>query len=194
VLSTLANQAATALEKAFLVQQMEEMAIRDGLTGVFNHRYFHERLEEEFAKAERYNKDLSLLLLDVDFFKKFNDLYGHQEGDHVLKTVAKLLQEAVRNRVDTVSRYGGEEFSITLPESDINTAFETAERIRSRIEAYHFENSKGGEYHVTVSIGIASYPFDARSPSKLIHAADTALYESKSRGRNRTTRFSNVKK
>jgi len=189
VLSTLANQAATALEKAFLVAQMEEMAVRDGLTGLFNHRYFQERLEDEIAKAERYNKDLSLVLLDVDHFKKLNDQYGHPEGDRVLKTVTRLILETVRNRVDTVARYGGEEFIVILPETDANAAYESAERIRRRIESHLFEDGKGGVYRVTVSLGTASYPFDARPAAKLIHAADTALYASKNGGRNRVTRF-----
>lgn len=190
VLSTLANQAATALEKAFLVAQMEEMAIRDGLTGAFNHRYFQERLEEEIAKAERYNKDLSLILTDVDHFKKFNDQYGHPEGDRVLRTVTRLVQETIRNRVDTLARYGGEEFAVILPESDANAAQDTAERIRKRVESHLFEDGKGGVYRVTLSLGYASYPFDARTPSNLIHCADTALYASKGAGRNRATRFS----
>jgi len=189
VLSTLANQAATALEKAFLVAQMEEMAVRDGLTGLFNHRYFQERLEDEIAKAERYNKDLSLVLLDVDHFKKLNDQYGHPEGDRVLKTVTRLILETVRNRVDTVARYGGEEFIVILPETDANAAYESAERIRKRIESHLFEDGKGGVYRVTVSLGTASYPFDARTAAKLIHGADTALYASKNGGRNRVTRL-----
>jgi len=194
VLSTLANQAAMALEKSFLVAQMEEMAVRDGLTGVFNHRYFQGKMEEEVAKAERYNKDMSLLFLDVDFFKKFNDTYGHPAGDHVLKTVAGILKETVRQKVDTVARYGGEEFAVILPESDSNAAFETAERIRKRVESQRFEDPKGGNYRVTVSLGVAAYPFDARVPAQIIHSADVALYESKEKGRNRVTRFSSVKK
>lgn len=192
VLSTLANQAATALEKAFLVAQMEEMAVRDGLTGAFNHRYFQERLEEELAKAERYNKDVALILMDVDHFKKFNDQYGHPEGDRVLKTVSRLVVETVRHRVDTVARYGGEEFVVILPESDANAAQETAERIRRRIESQIFEDGKGGVYRVTVSLGLACYPFDARTAAQLIHCADTALYASKAGGRNRVTSFSTL--
>ena len=116
ILTTLANQTAMALDNALLVQQIHDMAVRDGLTGVYNHRYFQEKLAEELAKAERYNKDLSLLLLDVDHFKKFNDNYGHQEGDRVLKIVSDIVQGTVRQKIDLVARYGGEEFVVILPE------------------------------------------------------------------------------
>jgi diguanylate cyclase (GGDEF)-like protein len=190
VLTTLANQTAMAVENALMVRQIRDMAIRDGLTGIYNHRYFQERLMEEMTKAERYNKDLSLALLDVDHFKKFNDSYGHQEGDRVLRVVAELIQGTVRHKIDTVARYGGEEFAVILPESDGNTGKELAERIRKNIESYLFENDGKNPYRVTVSVGIASYPFDAREPRVLIQTADQALYEAKKAGRNRVKRFS----
>src|SRR5208282_3882288 len=97
------------------IQRIKDMAIHDGLTGAYNHRYFQEKLTEEIAKAERYNKDLSLAMLDVDYFKKFNDEYGHQEGDKVLRVVSEVIQGTVRNKVDIVARYGGEEFAVILP-------------------------------------------------------------------------------
>jgi diguanylate cyclase (GGDEF)-like protein len=189
VLSTLANQTAMVLENALMVQQIHDMAIRDGLTGAYNHRYFQEKLAEEMAKAERYNKDLSLALLDVDHFKKFNDSYGHQEGDKVLRIVSEVIQATVRNKVDTVARYGGEEFTVILPESDGNAGKDLVERIRKNIEGHLFENNGKSLYRVTVSIGVASYPFDARDQKVLIQLADQALYEAKKAGRNCVRRF-----
>ncbi|MGH7738756.1 MAG: diguanylate cyclase [bacterium] len=193
VLSTLANQTAMALHNAWNVQRIEELAHKDGLTGIYNHRYFQEKLEEEIAKSDRYNKDLSFLLLDVDHFKKFNDTYGHQEGDKVLRTVAAVAQSTLRQKSDVLARYGGEEFAVILPETDLNSAKELAERIRRNIADHAFESEDKTTYKVTVSIGVASYPFDAREQSKLIQAADTGLYESKRNGRNCVTLFGDVK-
>lgn len=190
VLTTLANQTAMAVENALMVRQIRDMAIRDGLTGVYNHRYFQEKLAEEIIKAERYNKDLSLALLDVDHFKKFNDSYGHQEGDKVLRVVAEVIQGTVRNKVDTVARYGGEEFAVILPESDGNMGKELAERIRKNVESHLFENEGKTPYRVTVSVGVASYPFDSREQKGIIQLADQALYDAKKAGRNRVGRFS----
>ncbi len=189
VLTTLANQTAMALENALMVQQIRDMATKDGLTGVFNHRYFQEKLEEEITKADRYNKDLSLALLDVDHFKKFNDNFGHQEGDRVLRTVSEIIQTTIRSKIDTVARYGGEEFAIILPEADGNVGKELAERIRKNIESHLFEKDGKSLYRVNVSIGISSYPFDSRDQKVLIQLADRALYEAKAGGRNCVRRF-----
>ncbi len=185
VLVTLANQTAMALGNAIMVEQIEEMAIRDGLTGCFNHRYFQEKLGEEMAKAERYNKDLCLALLDVDHFKKFNDSYGHQEGDRVLRTVAEVIQGTVRRKIDTVARYGGEEFAIILPECDGNAGREWADRIRKNVEGHLFENNGKPLYRVTVSLGVSTFPFDSREQKELIQLADKGLYTAKKNGRNR---------
>jgi diguanylate cyclase (GGDEF)-like protein len=193
VLSTLANQTAMVLENALMVRQIHDMAIRDGLTGLYNHRYFQEKLAEEIIKAERYNKDLSLALLDVDHFKKFNDSYGHQEGDKVLRSVSEVIQATVRDKIDTVARYGGEEFAVIVPESDGNVGKDLVERIRKNVEGYLFENNGKSLYRVTVSIGIASYPFDARDQKVLIQLADQALYEAKNSGRNCVRRFKTSK-
>lgn len=190
VITTLANQTAVAVKNARSVQRIKDMAIHDGLTGAYNHRHYQEKLAEEITKAERYNKDLSLAMLDVDHFKNFNDEYGHQEGDKVLRVVSEVIQGTVRNKVDAVARYGGEEFAVILPESDGNMGKELAERIRKNIESHLFENNDKNLYRVTVSIGIASYPFDARDQKGLIQAADKALYEAKKAGRNCVKRFS----
>ncbi len=194
VLSTLANQSAMAIQNALNVEQIHNMATKDGLTGIYNHRYFQEKLEEEIAKADRYNKDLSFLLLDVDHFKKFNDTYGHQEGDKVLRTVAEIVQATIRQKADLLARYGGEEFAVILPETDINSAADLAERIRRNIADHVFEAEGNKSYRVTVSIGVSAYPFDAREKSKLIQAADAGLYESKHLGRNRVTLFQAIKR
>jgi diguanylate cyclase (GGDEF)-like protein len=178
-----------ALENALMVQQIRDMAIRDGLTGAYNHRYFQEKLGEEMAKAERFNKDLSLVLLDVDHFKKFNDSYGHQEGDKVLRMVSEVIQSTVRNKIDTVARYGGEEFAVILPEADGNTGRDLADRIRKNVEGYLFEKDGKSLYRVTVSLGVASYPFDAREQKGLIQLSDQALYDAKKSGRNCVRRF-----
>lgn len=189
LLLTLANQSALALENVYLMEAHRHLAERDGLTGLYNHRYFQDRLLEEVRSAERYNNDLTLAMLDVDHFKKFNDTFGHQEGDSVLKGVARLLQKNVREHVDIVARYGGEEFAVIMPKTDQNAAKVLGERIRRAVADHFFEKSGGGVYRVTVSIGLASYPFDAREPQNLIHCADEALYASKRDGRNRLTTF-----
>lgn len=194
VLQTLANQAGLALENARRVRQVEELAVRDGLTGLFNHRYFQERLGEELTKSERYHKDLCLVLMDVDHFKKFNDQYGHPEGDRVLKAVAGALAQAVRRKVDVVARYGGEEFVVILPETAIQAGKELAERIRAKVESLMIQRADGnGIYHVTLSLGVSAYPFDAREQGALIQAADEALYASKASGRNKVTTASENK-
>ena len=163
---------------------IKNLAVRDGLTGLYNHRYFQDKLSEELAKADRYKKDLSLILTDVDHFKKFNDTYGHQEGDKVLMGVSQVLQETVRAKVDTVARYGGEEFAVILPETDGNAAYDLGERIRKSIESRLFEYEGKKIYRVTLSLGLSSYPFDAIEKRLLIQYADQALYDAKKNGRN----------
>jgi len=190
VLSTLANQAGLALENARGVRKVRELAVRDGLTGLYNHRYFQEKLTEEILKAERYNKDLCLVLVDVDHFKKFNDQFGHQEGDRVLREVAQSLGRTVRQGIDTVARYGGEEFVVILPETAIQAGTDLADRIRERVEGLLIQRADGqGVYRVTLSLGTSAYPFDSREPGKLIQCADEALYEAKRNGRNRVIRY-----
>ncbi len=129
----------------------------------------------------------------MDHFKKFNDSYGHQEGDKVLRIVSDVIQGTVRDKIDTVARYGGEEFTVILPEADGNVGKDLAERIRKNVESYLFENNGKSLYRVTVSVGIASYPFDARDQKGLIQSADQALYEAKNSGRNCVRRFKALK-
>jgi len=143
-----------------LQNKLAMLATTDGLTGLYNHRTFQDRLSEELIRAERYNKSIILLLLDIDHFKRFNDTYGHQTGDEVLKTIAKIIRGNTR-KVDFPARYGGEEFVIILPESDCEHARVIAERIRTAVMEYPFYVKDGSRVQLTVSIGISCFPKDA---------------------------------
>lgn len=182
LLRLLADQAAPALVTASLYRRMSTLAITDGLTGIYNHRHFHERLTEEWLRAERYRKPLSLVMLEADDFKKINDTYGHLQGDAVLRELAALLVRTVRD-VDIVARYGGDEFTIILPETDIQGAITAAERVRRAVEAYPFA-SEEGTIRVTISAGVASHP-PVSDRNALVRAADEALYTAKRQGKNR---------
>ena len=164
--------------------KLKTLAITDGLTGLFVHRYFYLRLKNEFEKALRYGNNLSLIILDVDNFKKFNDTYGHQQGDTVLRTVADILMKISR-KVDVVARYGGEEFCIILPGTAEYGAKGFAERLRKEIESYNFPG-QDKPLKVTASFGVASIPTKGISDyEKFISSADMALYRAKNSGRNR---------
>jgi len=161
----------------------------DGLTGLYNHRTFHQILNEELARAKRYKSELSILMIDVDDFKIYNDTNGHPLGDLSLKEIAWILKYTCRE-TDKVARYGGEEFVIILPETGKSGAYAVAERIRRAVEEIEFEREevlpKG---KLTVSIGIASFPEDAKTKKELIEKADKALYEAKKRGKNQVVFF-----
>lgn len=162
-----------------------DLSIRDDLTDVYNRRYFYEKLEEEIKRSERYRTVLSLIMLDIDYFKHFNDTHGHQAGDSVLRDVALLLRNNVREQ-DLVARYGGEEFAIILPETGKQVAGKLAERIRGCLsaQAFHFkETLQSGK--LTISLGVATFPEDAKSLNDLVETADRALYKAKEKGRNR---------
>ncbi len=165
--------------------KLQELSITDGLTGVYNHRYFYEKLSEEIRRAERYGHPLSLIMADIDFFKQYNDAYGHVEGDKGLEAIASFMKQSVRAG-DMVARYGGEEFSVILPETGKKEAMAVAERIRLCVQAAHYA-SKNGESggRLTVSLGVAAFPEDAEDQKGLIEKADAALYRAKEKGRNR---------
>lgn len=166
-----------------LKMELEKQAVYDALTGLHNRRHFDEKLQDEFNRALRYGTHLSLLMLDIDFFKKINDTYGHQAGDKVLKSVAHVILDSVRS-VDYVARYGGEEFTVILPQTEQTSAIELAERIRLAIEQKEFRISENVTIHLTISIGVGSNSERIISPELLIQSADGALYTAKKNGRN----------
>jgi diguanylate cyclase (GGDEF)-like protein len=161
------------------IKELEDLVNIDGLTGVYNHRFFHDMLRSQVNSFEKKEKPISLVFIDIDYFKNYNDLYGHQKGDEVLKTIGFLLKNNVR-KGDVVARYGGEEFSIILPDTSEEEAVCIAERIRSKIEKAYFEgeeNQPNGR--LTVSIGLSVYPDKAKNDIELIKSADDALYRAK---------------
>jgi len=186
-LSALVPQAAVAFESVrlrYLMNRYENLATTDGLTGLLNHRHAQEVLRRELGRAVRYGHSLSILMLDVDGFKQFNDTYGHPQGDTVLQSIAHILRAGVRS-TDYIGRYGGEEFLIILPETTRADACVLAERIRAAVEAKRFPTGDGGQIRKTVSIGVAAYPEDAIDAGTLVQHADSALYRAKRSGKNR---------
>ncbi|MDH4228039.1 MAG: diguanylate cyclase [Deltaproteobacteria bacterium] len=171
-------------EMHLLNKQLEKLSITDGLTGAFNHRHFYLKLEEEIMRSARYHKTFSIILMDVDHFKRYNDTYGHLNGDIALKTVANSIRNSIRSS-DLLARYGGEEFAVILAETEKSHAMELAERIRADVEAstITFNDDAPGE-KVTISLGVATFPDDARLGLDLIRQADEALYKAKETGRN----------
>lgn len=165
-------------------EQQYKLATTDGLTELYNHRYFQEQMLMMVENAKRYDREFSLIILDIDFFKKFNDTFGHQAGDAVLRQVAHTLKKNVR-ATDIVCRYGGEEMSIILPNTPKDEASSTAQKICERVANNKYKLSNDKEGHVTISLGVATYPHDGSTPSEIIEAADKRLYSAKNNGRNR---------
>ncbi|PKL91573.1 MAG: hypothetical protein CVV21_05995 [Candidatus Goldiibacteriota bacterium HGW-Goldbacteria-1] len=182
----LANQIAISLEKVNLYEEIQQISVTDSLTGLYVHRYFQEKLEDEVKRAGRYDNQLSLVMCDIDFFKKVNDTYGHLAGDFILKNIAVILKNST-SPAETVARYGGEEFVIIMPDTDKEAAHIKAVKIRKEIEKTKL-NFNGTVIGVTLSMGVATYPGDAISRRGLIERADKALYTSKHNGRNRVTK------
>ena len=182
LLIAMVNQAAIVLDNTKLFK----LAITDGLTGLYLVRHFRNRLSNEEKRAKRYNKVFSILFFDIDHFKKFNDTYGHRIGDEVLKQVATIFRNSLREGIDLAARYGGEEMIALLPETDIKGAYIVAERLRNAIAEHEFTGYKTS-LHVTISIGISEFPSSDTNQEELIRKADTALYRSKESGRNKTT-------
>ena len=186
-LEGLAHHAALALANASMHEHVSAMARTDPLTGLPNHGEFQRALAAELGRLERFSTlrggphHVSLLLLDIDHFKVFNDTFGHQAGDDVLRGVADAVREAVRT-FDVPARYGGEELAVVLPETDAESAAIVAERVRSAIAEW-----TGGPKQVTVSVGVATAPANGTTPAHLIAAADTALYAGKQSGRNKVS-------
>jgi diguanylate cyclase (GGDEF)-like protein len=183
ILEVLSVQAAVSLENARAHAEIERLAVTDGLTGCFNHRHFQEWLEAEIHRAVRMPIAISLVLCDIDHFKKFNDAYGHPTGDQVLKTVAGVFRASVR-KSDLAARYGGEEFALVLLNTDKKNAVKFADRVRQSVAKAKIDFA-GEKLSVTISMGVATYPDDATEKAALIDLADKALYAAKQDGRNR---------
>ncbi len=175
-------------EKEALVRKLDELATHDGLTGLYNHRAFYALLEEERLRADRFARPVSLLMIDIDHFKRVNDTHGHLAGDAILKGLSDLLTRQAR-AIDRVCRYGGEELTLILPETENAAALNIAERLRAAVAAQLFDTGNSCSVHITVSIGVAAYPAHADTPDKLVAAADSALYAAKQVGRNRVCRY-----
>jgi diguanylate cyclase (GGDEF)-like protein len=181
------QEVSNILDKIFLFHQTKEDTYRDHLTGVYNRRYFNQRLEMEIKRAERYKRNISILMIDIDNFKQINDQYGHVEGDEVLKRLVLVLRQNLRNS-DILVRFGGEEFVALLPETNSKNAYRAGEKLRTAVESdMHFKPlSLSEEQKITISIGVSNYPSDAYSGDSLILQADQFLYEAKRQGKNRT--------
>lgn len=165
-------------------KKLKKLAITDGLTGIFNHRFFKEQLTKELVRAGRHNKNVSIIMLDIDYFKNYNDTNGHPAGDAVLKLLAEILSKNIRN-IDIAARYGGEEFSLILVETDKTSAAIVANKLKQMVEDYKFdfeETQPNGK--ITVSMGIATFPENGKAPDDLISLADKRLYIAKKEGRN----------
>jgi len=181
LLKAVADQAAVAYNK----HQLWDMSITDSLTGLYDRRYFKIRLMDEFQRAERYNKTLSIAMSDLDHFKMINDTFGHAVGDQFLVAIGRYMQMNVRN-VDIVARYGGEEFIMFFPETDKNTALSLSERLREGVADIELPPYP----QTTISFGVVSYPDDGEDMEDLIHKADMAMYMAKQAGRNRSVTYS----
>ncbi|MBI5267538.1 MAG: sensor domain-containing diguanylate cyclase [candidate division Zixibacteria bacterium] len=182
-LTIVARSAALAQENAELHKRTAELTIIDELTDTFNYRYFVQKFQEEKKRALRYKAPLSIIMVDIDWFKKLNDSYGHEVGNVVLRELSRVIKGCVRD-VDIFCRYGGEEFVVILPQTPQSEAAVIGERIRSQIENTVVDTGKTGKVKVTVSVGISSYPENGKSHEDLVSVADQALYRAKGSGKN----------
>jgi diguanylate cyclase (GGDEF)-like protein len=208
LLEVFAAKAAASIELMRLHQQLERQATTDGLTGLYNHRHLERAIEQEVSRALRYGTTLSVLMIDIDDFKPFNDTFGHPQGDKLLKQIAEILTHETRENVDIVCRYGGEEFCVVLPntatagaecvagrlrqsvETGTRAAEDVAEAIRKATESEAFEGFPSRrDAHITISVGVASLPIHGRTATELLAHADKALYMSKRSGKNRVSVF-----
>jgi diguanylate cyclase (GGDEF)-like protein len=196
ILSILVNTTVMAYKNIVHYKSIEELSYIDGMTELYNYRYFYKRLTEEVHRAKRFDRKLALVILDIDDFKTYNDNFGHQAGDQLLKQLGRLLSRTVRS-IDVVSRYGGEEFCVIMPESNADECFKFMERLRKSIMSFAFksevestgEEFQKHEHNITVSLGGAIYPQDAHTVDRLIYCADMALLKAKSANKNRSLMY-----
>ncbi|MFH0925580.1 MAG: sensor domain-containing diguanylate cyclase, partial [bacterium] len=184
LMTILANQAAINIENAYLFQKIEELSITDEYTQLYNMRFFRKLLDREVHRIERFGGILSLAFFDLDHFKDINDTYGHLMGSRTLKELADLIKGSIR-KIDEITRYGGDEFVILLPNTDCNRALIVADRLRNMIEQHSFLTNYGLDVKITASFGIASYPTHSNTVEDLIRQADVAMYGAKKKGRNK---------
>ncbi len=183
LLSIVARAAGLALENAELHHRTEELTVIDELTGAYNYRYFVQKFQEEKKRAIRYRMPLSIIMVDIDWFKKINDSYGHEAGNVVLTQLAGIIQGCIRD-VDIFCRYGGEEFVVILPQTPLRESEHIGERIRGRVEGNIIDVGQTGKIKITVSVGVSSFPENGRSEEDLVSVADEALYQAKDSGKN----------
>jgi len=176
LLTLLANQTAIALENALLYQQLEKEAVTDGLTGVYNYRYLISSLENEIKRARRFKQTFSFVMLDVDNLKMHNDRHGHISGSQVLKEIAGIIKASCRE-IDFVSKYGGDEFGVVLPQTRLSGASKVTQRVLESVREHHFDAARADG--ITCSAGVSSFPRDGATPREIIDAADKALYQAK---------------
>jgi len=174
-----------ANDRGRMMEKLQKLAITDGLTKLHNSRSFYSQLEVEVDRFNRYKRSLALLLMDIDHFKKYNDSYGHLEGDKALVTIAQIIKSCLR-KLDSAYRYGGEEFTVIIPETSCEEAQTVAQRIKSALKAENFMPQHGKEAKITISIGVTEY-FSGEQLSEFIQRADKAMYLSKEKGRNKVT-------
>jgi diguanylate cyclase (GGDEF)-like protein len=173
-------------------KELEKLSITDSLTGLYNRKHLMETLEAEVSRYGRYKRPFTMMMLDIDHFKRYNDTYGHLAGDEVLRQMSALLKSSIRQS-DYAARYGGEEFIVILPETVAEAAAHMAERIRRDMEGREMGSETSGT-KVTVSMGIAAFPEHGEDPESMIREADAALYEAKRRGRNQVVIAGNGRK
>lgn len=180
---TLVDQASIAIENSLLYRKATELAITDGVTQLYNFRYLHQALDVEISRSNRYRTEVSLIFLDLDYFKKVNDRYGHLVGSQALVEVGSILKRSLRP-MDVICRYGGDEFIVVLPETGPQSALGTAERLRTTVESYTFHADTGEAFRLTASFGIAAYPNHVKDKNELIQLADQSMYRAKDTTRN----------